>query len=647
MPEASQNKKELEAGARTFGIEVEFATHNYELLSFTHIEVCYLYPEGMPMERLQTDAWKIETDANYTFELVSPILSFDDRDKAELFKSKLLQKLQDFVSNVSSNEHRRLEIVLDKLKHFLTETLSYIPYASGVKGGWSERSGQEERIKLGFLFTSKDELVKKINWENWDEDTDLKVVLDEKRRIIDEDNDETLAFKLANILLFPSGKNFYLCDSQMNVPQTLEEYVTYQAKHKLIKAIKRREEGVNEVKEYASTLLQSAPECLDFYSREDNMVSRCYKSQVISSYNEYRLEEQRSKANKYFAWLRVFSHVTKKVVKKMCEKGILVSGELRKEVPSEVLTCTNGERYEIFQVWSKPLYQMIYVIVQKLVYGTLGQLSETPQMRAQEEIMRLAELSTGEKFAGVLLKDKNGSTFEPNLFDLSDYKSKYPFLDYYSYVKDLTPLWFKAPLLDVIAEGGEDDRKMILRLFLCKELMITDLIAQLMKVTKDKIRIRDKNFSMLDVEESEDEDAIEETFFQTMRQTEVALRHYLTTRNGKSTTKLNLDTLTERLEANDMVYIAMTEDVKDIHLTQGGKKADITIEFLKRNYSVHYDAQKSPVTVSIAPWEARWDTLKGPLRLPVSLGATGGGAVSGSSGGDLSQVYYLVEHRNN
>lgn len=623
MPEASQNKKELEAGARTFGIEVEFATHNYELLSFTHIEVCYLYPEGMPMERLQTDAWKIETDANYTFELVSPILSFDDRDGAEQFKSALLQKLQSLVVNGEAKKtdgaatsgygqeevlegeefktRRKLGYIMDQLAVFLSKRFLYAP----------EKGAKHQPIKWVIQYINKDELLKKINWENWDEDTDLGEVLTEKERIAKYDSETELKFKLSEILLYPSCKNHYFCDSQMNVPQTLKEYVTYQAKHKLTKAIKRRKGQVSRNKKYGEFLMPPSTESFFVYDMEEKRVKIESTRDAIKEYDNYRLEEPLSKADKYYAWLRVFSHVTNMVVSTMCERRILVSDESGKEVPSEEFTCANGRRYKIFQVWSKPLYQMIYVVVQKLVYGTLGQLSETPQMEGQRKIMERASGS---------IKGSNGS----ELAFTDEYKREHPFLEYYSYVKDLTPLWFKAPLLDVIAEGGEDDRKAILGLLFCEELIITDLIRALMSETQDIIRNRNRSFSMFDGDND-----VYDTFFKAMRQTEVALRQYLTTRNGTPTKELNLDSVEKRLANGDKGFIALAEDAKGLN-----------IEFLRRQYLVSYGSLKSSSSpVNVAPWEARWDTLKGPIDLVTSS--------SDSPYINRGEKYYLVEHRNN
>ena len=55
----------------TYGIEVEFGTHDNQLLSFTHLEVVHL----IPPVGLEEHGWKIETDADYTLELVSPTFS--------------------------------------------------------------------------------------------------------------------------------------------------------------------------------------------------------------------------------------------------------------------------------------------------------------------------------------------------------------------------------------------------------------------------------------------------------------------------------------------------------------------------------------------------------------------------------------------
>ena len=86
------------------------------------------------------------------------------------------------------------------------------------------------------------ELVDKLSWENWDEDTDLDRVLAGKgiiERFPVGDADRNVQTMLENVMVTASRKHGGLPSSQFNVPQKLWQYVSYQVSAKRNKAWER------------------------------------------------------------------------------------------------------------------------------------------------------------------------------------------------------------------------------------------------------------------------------------------------------------------------------------------------------------------------------------------------------------------------
>ena len=132
----------------TYGIEIEFCTHSEEMLSFTHIEVCYLFVDGSDKK----DGWKIETDSYYTFELVSPILHFKTQEEARDFRNSLMEFLELSVMNGISlgSLMKRLNLFVSDRFNFVENVWTY-PRQSGLKNpslnmAWALKTGMKTQI---------------------------------------------------------------------------------------------------------------------------------------------------------------------------------------------------------------------------------------------------------------------------------------------------------------------------------------------------------------------------------------------------------------------------------------------------------------------------------------------------------------------
>ncbi|KAG1256574.1 hypothetical protein G6F65_016259 [Rhizopus arrhizus] len=71
----------------TYGIEIEFCTHDSVIFAFTHVVAACFDIAG-------TEPWKLESDSGNVFELVTPPLRFGAIDQAYAFKEQLVAMLQ-------------------------------------------------------------------------------------------------------------------------------------------------------------------------------------------------------------------------------------------------------------------------------------------------------------------------------------------------------------------------------------------------------------------------------------------------------------------------------------------------------------------------------------------------------------------------
>lgn len=100
----------------TYGMEIEFCTHDSSIFAFTHVAAARLWPGEIAWKNTtklnlgENGPWMIESDSDHTFELVSPPLHFSTIEAAYGFKAKLVQALRDSVAVTVPPPDDRMEI---------------------------------------------------------------------------------------------------------------------------------------------------------------------------------------------------------------------------------------------------------------------------------------------------------------------------------------------------------------------------------------------------------------------------------------------------------------------------------------------------------------------------------------------------------
>ncbi|MCK9397234.1 MAG: hypothetical protein M0Q44_16815 [Methylobacter sp.] len=416
----------------TYGIEIEFGTHNCEMLSFTHIEVWNLYPDPEKYqsdeEKCKKNGWKIETDADYTLELVSPILQFYDQANARKYKTLLMRFLQQELKNgILITE------LTKKIKTFVETDFTYDP----ASGFWTFALNSPA---VGLIpdFINKVDLIHDLAWFNWDEDSDLEKVLASKKILGSESGTDYRDNTLNSIVLTPSRKHGGLPSSQMNIPLSLDSYVKYDLKYKLSKAWDRllevnlsEEKGPVYRKKMKDKLVAAYPGLAG---------DPVWKAKYLNDdYLDAQVDSKTPIWHRYWLWLDTFTRCADLLSdEKLDSKRI--ANKYKQDIDkliknSEFLSLeqakTEIQRFKLnFLEFPTAYYPLTYLSVQKLVSGALSEMSEEQQGIAQQKVMAL-----------------NGD------MDMEDILDAFPgkaFFQFHYALKDLTSLWFKSPLVEVI-----------------------------------------------------------------------------------------------------------------------------------------------------------------------------------------------------
>ena len=453
---------------KTFGIEVEFCTHDSEILSFTHIEPCTIIH--------QEQEWKIETDADYTLELVSPILMFEDHKKANEFKTSLMATLDTIVRSKPT-----LGECVKKISEFLGNQ-KQIKYLSSDQ---EQKEKLNKKSEVSIKYIQKKELIKELDYHNWDSDTNLERVIAQKREIdIDTSfNDEKVAEYLKSIILSPSKKHGGLPSSQLNHPMSLRTYVWYSA-------------FIKETRAWIRVLASSKENFQsDWREKKRESIKKQYghltdtwkKRYLNDDYMDQRQDEKIPIWHRYWFWLVSIREITYKHQFKIAKKPLGNNyfqkvKDIVKQIPLSHPLPDNSD-----QVWEEEeykklldtiykyetgifvneeaspieenlsnlpqhLYSAMYVTIHKLVSGALGVLSESEQSKLQKIIF-----------------DMQGELDDEDV--LKSCVANPEFLQFHYALKDLTPLWFKGALGDVLRSFSQEDIKQI-------QTFLTDLKSE-------------------------------------------------------------------------------------------------------------------------------------------------------------------------
>jgi hypothetical protein len=414
----------------TYGIEVEFGTHNNQMLSFTHIEVCYLHTIGGKKE----DGWKIETDSDYTLELVSPILHFNTQLDARKFENELMQFLEVEVRNGIL-----LVNLMTKLKRFIGKDFTF-PMNVWTYVGDRPEDDSSDLLEISWI--TKEEMEHALTWKNWDEDTDLERVLASKQ-ILNDRKYRGVEAEMEQVLVTRSRKHGGLPSSQLNLPLALWEFTSYETFYKRDKAWKRLLEENTSEEDYFTKKLQQLRDSYPQLSQDKTWEAKYFHKDYIES----KIDEKTPFWHRYWLWLETFyicaCHVTLQgnegynydisyytdAINLIVDSTNYYSTTKAKKKLTDLHLVINELYRNVFFV-SDTTAQIIYLIINKVVSGTFSEMSETLQKQAQEKIMNMK---------GDMSMDQIMASIPDNQF-----------MQFHYALKDLTSLWFKAPLMDVI-----------------------------------------------------------------------------------------------------------------------------------------------------------------------------------------------------
>jgi hypothetical protein len=569
----------------TYGIEIEFGTHNCEMLSFTHIEVWNLYPaseEYGSVEDRKKIGWKIETDADYTLELVSPILQFDQQTTARKYKTMLMNFLQQTVQ-----KGILLTELTKKIKNFVETGFKYDP----TTGFWTYTGSKIIYAELKSEFIGANDLHDSLDWFNWDEDSDLEQVLAAKQILASENGNDYWNNSLNSILLTPSRKHDGLPASQMNIPLSLAQYLIYNIEYKRKKSWERllvtgNDSECEEIREKMKLQLATAyPELAGIAG------DPVWKGKYLNDeYLNKQIEDKMSIWHEYWLWLVTFGRSVDILLsptpnKLAADYYSLVFGRIDSKKK-----CNLKNAVKVIETFAKEdnkamealisTNPLIYLTLQKLVSGTLGEMSEVQQGDAQKEIMKLKGYWNMED-----VLDK------PPFEDAPD-KAFFPF---HSVLKDLTSLWFKAPLIEAI--NSEKKGQEFCEWF--KTLDPSNVSYVLTTVLKANLDLLKWYYGRVkDYEENIDWDW-DDFLSENMPSVELFKAEFF-----KTCVQFH-DYLIAPVKPTDVLCTLEQLPQKDVI-------------FLQRKYGEKH----------IARWEGRWDTMKKPIP-------------------NTDPQRYLIEHRNN
>lgn len=587
----------------TYGIEVEFGTHNSQVLSFTHITVSYIYPANGNRE----DGWKIETDADYTLELVSPILTFETVEGARAFRDRLMNALEQAVRPGIT-----LGLLLQSFKQFLERNFIIL------NGVWRysplnrllppQQAAPQQLLPLSIDWINAAELLNALTWENWDEDTDLEQVL-ATRSLLNAANqaspanaNQLVQQQMEQVVLVPSRKHGGLPSSQLNLPLPLNGFVYYETYFKRNKAWDRLlETRINEDEYTEKKRAEVAAVYPELATNE--IWSAKYMNR---DYMDSRVDEKIPIWHRYWLWLETFYISAGQLF--LDRDGSLRNGLGYLE---DVNTLTGANRYYTVRAARAAMNAIkenttreltgadfnnrleadfYYLTVYKLSAGALSEMSETLQMQAQQKIMALE---------GDMDMDQIRSAIPNNQF-----------MQFHYALKDLTSMWFKATLEDCFtAEAAVDNATAELVGYFKNRLRgiggrnitatITNILTANLQLLGWYYGVCAANNQAFDYDWEE---------FCGYNMPSIAAF------SGSVETSANA--LLANFEAPNAAVYSLLNQLPQQYVV-----------FLKRFY-VHDENGFPGHTGHVAPWEGRWDTMKRPI------------AAAGT------YPRYLVEHRN-
>jgi hypothetical protein len=385
----------------TYGFEIEFCSHDNSVFAFTHVHTAAFCVSIKDPEK--KEYWIIETDSGNVLELVTPPLHFKDIATAVTFRENLSNVL---VASVIGG---------CTYKDWVDKKI--VPLNDLIKAYYGNRF-----IGSVFQLETAENISNQIILRNVDDGINIKAAW-----IRLENNKNDWGNYAGSTILTRSEKDWLDgYSSQMNIPMTVEGYLLYCTK-KLVKSWKRFELIVDKPDDLSGKSTSKLERYLNTWF---------WRNVQFTVFVMYAHRTWGDRIYGYIRWLLPEIPQTLLVVQKlnMTADDYVIDKESFNKVCGLMQYLSTVDVEEPSELELKQL-AVLYITVGKLLSGALGSLSESNQLKFQQWAW------------------KYGSTemMIPNN-EMEELMSERRWLEYHSSLKDLTGLWFKGALLDVITK---------------------------------------------------------------------------------------------------------------------------------------------------------------------------------------------------
>ncbi len=396
-----------ELAPNSYGFEIEFCSHDRAVFQFTHVdaaEIVFTFDKALapPYADLgNTVTWTIETDSSNVFELVTGKMWFNSLKEAYEAKDSLTEYLTGSLkSTVSLPSEEKATVAAIEFSDWRTYAEALNTTGLGFKAQEIYKGGNLTNVKIAP--TSWEKVDKQVIQENVDDDINIasaRLSLSKHKTKWEQYVNATIMSRSLKDL-----KEGY--SSQVNLPMTLQGFFLYSTRWKLPAANQRfRDNKWEEV--------------------DDEFVGVRYQTTWL--------------------WLNVISSVYNSYIKAIATEFKLPpidTGADKKPDSEETIDLDIG----MIQLKQSAF---LYLTANKIITGALGSMSEKNQLALQRIAWQCNSTMaiTGDK---VLLGDEKyeSEVYSQSVKRFSEWGA---WLGFHSYLKDLTGLWFKAALKNVVS----------------------------------------------------------------------------------------------------------------------------------------------------------------------------------------------------
>jgi hypothetical protein len=383
----------------TYGFEIEFCSHDSSVFTFTHVNVLHFafgkarLPEDELNALFKKEAWTVESDSGGVLELVTPPLKFAALADAQRFRAALTGVLTNSVVPTNPVVYANLPILAVTLEDWVGRI------APQLAELMDQLKPQNSPHQCYVRITPWEDIGQQLNMENIDDGINIPAA-----RMRHYANRQVWDTYVGATALSRSEKDWGAgYSSQLNMPMSLCGYFLY-CRKKLGKAEGRR---TSLLQAFGSQDAKAALNAMSDTALRKNVETWFWRSVLWAGLSGY-LDQLNAPAAAKLVWTE----------------------------PSQGWTAL------------EPLNNMalLYLIANKVVTGAMGALSEPGQLQLQQYawLHSSTTVMAGDSPAeDTAMREWIGRNLgEPSV--------NRDWLEYHSAMKDLTGLWFKAPLFDVI-----------------------------------------------------------------------------------------------------------------------------------------------------------------------------------------------------